>query len=54
MDQDQPQFEPHVFKDGRAGKFWLALPGDLDGPFDTREDAQATLDRFLVRMPVES
>jgi hypothetical protein len=45
MDQLQP-FEPHVFKDGRAGKYWIALVGETDGPFNTREDAQATLDRL--------
>lgn len=39
-------FEPHVFRDGRLGKYWIALAGDIDGPFDTPEDAQANLGRL--------
>ena len=40
--------EPYIFKDGRKGKYWIAdtYNLDLDGPFDSREDAQPTLDKL--------
>lgn len=30
---------PHIFRDGRANKHWIANGRDLDGPFDNYEDA---------------
>lgn len=51
---NQP-YQPHVFKDGRAGKFWLALYGEIEGPFESAAEAQRVLDRLhpeLLSIPV--
>lgn len=34
---------PHIFRDGRAGKYWITDGADLDGPFDDYSDAAVHL-----------
>jgi len=38
--------EPQLFRDGRKRKWWIAYDMDLDGPFDSEEDAQSALDKL--------
>lgn len=45
-DRAHTLFEPHVFKDGRDGKYWIALPNEIDGPYDDRADAEQNLARL--------
>ena len=42
---------PHVFQDGRAGKWWILDGRDIDGPFEDRADALRAAERAQPSAP---